>query len=245
MSDIGPRDELYMVDPEGKIEKMDPNEHHLEYLMNFYPEEEDYDEGFWDTIFEGGWIRIELRENNQNGWNLALNGKSLYRMKAIIRDKFLERLKRGENKVHIEEWTGSGMNPTHDFYLPTQKDELFDFVFEKLKAKFIREVLDFERRLKPKESMGIGKQAQLNKLDQETEWGFKLTPAFHQTIWDIIKYNNHLIKITKVTGSDGISSYMALNNTGEPYRDTPSLYSTPEEALDWEQKYLDQYDMDM
>jgi hypothetical protein len=357
MADIGPRDELYMVTPEGKLDKMDPNTHHLEYLMDFYPEEDDYNEDFWDTIFDGGWIRMELKENNRNGWDFIANGKSLYRMKAIIRDNFLERLKRGENKVHIEEWTSSGMNPTHVFYLPAQKDELFDFIFEKLQAIFVsktlneiqnfergldpkksigigreslinkipwqidhvdeigddleiadfildyrgfpilvydlgnnyqatstmdytnlcssskvavramkrridsllgktdnkfkekwlkwglKENINFERGLEPKESMGIGNRAQLKKLDQETDWGFEISHAFHRDIWDIIKYNDHLIKITKVSGSDGIGSYMALNDTGEPYMNTPPLYPTPEEALDWEQKYLDQYDM--
>ena len=151
MSDIGPRDELYMVTPEGKLDKMDPNEHHLEYLMNFYPEEDDYNEEFWDIIFDGGWIRIELKENSRNGWDLAVNGKSLSRMKAIVRDNFLERLKRGENKVHIEEWTGTGMNPTKNFYLPMQKDEFYDFILEKLQAKFIYEALNFERGQDPRD----------------------------------------------------------------------------------------------
>jgi hypothetical protein len=243
MSDIGLRDELYMVDPEGKLEKMDPNTHHLEYLMNFFPDEEDYNEDFWDTIFDGGWIRIELKENSRNGWDLAVNGKSLYKMKAIVRDKFLERLKRGENKVHIEEWTGIGMNPTKNFYLPMQKEEFYDFILEKLQAKFVYESLDFERGLESKASMGIGKKAQLKKLDQETDWGFEIPAVFDRVMWDIINYNNHLIKITKVSGSDGIGYYMALNNSGEPYNSTPPVYPTPEEALDWEQKYLDQYDM--
>jgi hypothetical protein len=353
--DIGPRDELYMVDPEGKLDKMDKDEHHLEYLMNFYPDEEDYNEDFWDVVFDGGWIRIELRENHTNGWNLNLNGKSLYRMKAIVRDKFLERLKRGENKVHIEEWTGTGMNPTHIFYLPAQKHELFDFLFEKLKAKFINEVLNFERGinpkdsmdignksarklqefydfikeknifrigeitkqpsftffytpiastpgfyvksiiskdpneedkftyhsyneddrflgsrdfknlaelksilksrlgilesinfergLEPKESMGIGTEAQKKKIDKETDWGFEFSHAFQVRTYDIIKYEGFLIKIVQVMGSDGIAYYATLNNTGEPYNNTPPLYNTPEEALDWEKKYIDQYNM--
>jgi hypothetical protein len=145
--DIGPNDELYMVDPDGKMEKMDPGEHHLEYLMSFYPEEEDYNEDFWDTVFDGGWIRAELKENNRNGWDLSLNGKSLYKMKGIVKDNFIERLKRGENKVHIEEWGKSGYNVTHNFYLPMQKEEFYDFILEKLQAKFVYEVLDFERRL--------------------------------------------------------------------------------------------------
>lgn len=358
MADIGPRDELYMVDPEGKIDKMDKNEHHLEYLLNFYPDEEDYNEDFWDTIFEGGWIRIELRENHRGGWDLAVNGKSLYRMKAIVRDKFLERLGRGENKVHIEEWTGSGFNPTHIFYLPAQKHELFDFVFEKAKAKFISESLggdplnfergldpkksmriggdalihqidwelnlldqpkdevriedfisnyrgfpiliynygdswqatsimdhtgitlspevalramkrridtfskksdnkfvnkwfpgyvkesvNFERGLDPKLSMDVGREAKIRRLDKETDWGFEISHAFQVRIWDIIEYEGFLIKISQITGSDGISYYMALNNIGEPYNNTPPMYDTPEEALDWEQKYIDQYNM--
>ncbi len=243
MSDIGPRDELYMVDPEGKLEKMDPNEHHLEYLMNFYPEEEDYNEDFWDTIFDGGWIRIELKENTQNGWDLAVNGKNLYRMKSIVRDKFLERLKRGENKVHIEEWTGAGYNPTHNFYLPIQKEEFYDFILERLKAKFVYEALDFERGIDPKESMTIGKKAQLKKLDRETDWGFEIPHAFQVRVWDIIEYGGFLIKISQLMGSDGIAYYMALNDIGEPYNDTPPMYDTPEEALDWEQKYIDQYNM--
>jgi len=242
MSDIGSRDELYMVNPEGKLEKMDPNEHHLEYLMNFYPEEEDYNEDFWDTIFDGGWIRIELKENSRNGWDLALNGKNLYRMKAIVRDNFLERLKRGENKVHIEEWTGSGYNPTKNFYLPMQKEEFYDFILEKLQAKFVYESLDFERGLEPKKAMGIGKRAYINKLDKETDWGYKVPSDFREDIWDILKYNNHLIKISNITDIRGISSYISLNDTGEPYNNPP-FYDTPEEALGWEQKYLDQYDM--
>jgi len=493
MADIGPRDELYMVDPEGKMEKMEPNTHHLEYLMDFYPDEEDYNQDFWDTIFEGGWIRIELRENHRNGWDLALNGNSLYRMKAIVRDKFLERLGRGENKVHIEQWTGSGFNPTHIFYLPAQKRELFDFVFEKLQAKFISEALDFERgrdprdsmeigdpilrlvqklvvpgffsqkkrdveanienvineilkhpswdgdlssvtnisldkwsdgsfvievehpwswgsrgkeikkvlryiginpigkidtftrgdykyyqipieplpikesynfergldpkialgldlyqnmvekikeitfttdaqdykweynsktkqmklfvedfswtnlrefvniirklekdypnaikvgwyippenttknpntlgvmpykprfcfiKLKkftkidesanferginPKEAMTIGTEAQKKKLDKETDWGFEFSHAFQVKTFDVIEYEGFLIKTVQVMGSDGIAYYATLNNTGEPYNNTPPLYDTPEEALDWEQKYIDQYNM--
>jgi hypothetical protein len=243
MADIGPRDELYMVDPKGKMEKMDPNEHHLEHLMSIYPDEEDYNEDFWNTIFEGGWIRIELRENHRNGWDLALNGNNLYRMKAIVRDKFLERLGRGENKVHIEEWTGSGFNPTHIFYLPAQKHELFDFLFEKFQAKFISEALDFERGINPKEAMTIGTEAQKKKLDKETDWGFEFSPAFYLKTFDIIKYEGFLIKVVQVMGSDGIAYYATLNNTGEPYNNTPPLYDTPEEALDWEQKYIDQYNM--
>lgn len=243
MADIGPRDELYMVNPEGKIEKMDPNEHHLEHLMSIYPDEEDYNEDFWDTIFEGGWIRIELRENSRNGWDLALNGNNLYRMKAIIRDKFLERLGRGENKVHIEEWTGSGFNPTHIFYLPTQKHELFDFLYEKLQAKFIFEALDFERGLDPKVSMDVGTEARKRRLDKETNWGFEFSPAFHIKTFDIIEYEGFLIKTVQIMGSDGIAYYATLNNTGEPYNNTPPMYDTPEEALDWEQKYIDQYNM--
>ena len=467
MSDIGPRDELYMVNPEGKLEKMDPGEHHLEHLMNFYPEEDDYNEEFWDIIFDGGWIRIELKENSRNGWDLAVNGKSLSRMKAIVRDNFLERLKRGENKVHIEEWTGTGMNPTKNFYLPMQKDEFYDFILEKLQAKFIYEALNFERGhdprdsmdignknmrklkefynfvketgkfqmgelkypdfefiltpvsstptfkikiiisknpddgddfiyhsysgsdgsalsinhfqnlkelksilksrlrilesqnfergldpkksmdlgrdalikkipwqlnqidqigpdlriaefisiyrgfpilvydlgdsyqatstmdytgiclssavavramkrrintllrktddkfkerwlpwnmkesqnfergLDPKESMTIGREARIKKLDQETDWGFEISHAFQVRIWDIIKYEGFLIKISQLMGSDGIAYYMALNDTGEPYNNTPPMYDTPEEALDWEKKYIDQYNMGM
>lgn len=372
MSDIGPRDELYMVNPEGKMEKMDLNEHHLEYLMNFYPEEEDYNEDFWETIFEGGWIRIELKENHRNGWDLAVNGKSMRRMKAIIRDNFIERLKRGENKVHIEEWTGTGMNPTKNFYLPMQKEEFYDFILESIKAKFIHESLDFERGIDPKDameigeaslvkqkiieilrkdeedlsvffgieikeedwlmeiphhgyciefhlaygkslkkpeeyakkllknvglfhfvypqkvkiqniqldpmfrikeefekffpegdyntvdllesqnferglepkiSMDVGQEARKRKLDKETDWGFEFSHAFHVKTYDVTEYEGFLIKIVQVMGSDGVAYYAALNNTGEPYNDTPNLYNTPEEALDWEQKYLDQYIM--
>ena len=355
MSDIGPRDELYMVNPEGKLEKMDPGEHHLEHLMSFYPDEDDYNEDFWDTIFDGGWIRIELKENSRNGWDLAVNGKNLYRMKAIVRDNFIERLKRGENKVHIEEWTGTGMNPTKNFYLPMQKEEFYDFILEKLQAKFIHEAVNFERGLDPrksmdlgrdalikkipwhldqidqigpdlriaefisdyrgypilvydlgdsyqatstmdysglclsagvavrsmkrridtllrktdarfkekfldwdlkenvnfergldpKESMEIGREARIKKLHQKTNWGFNITPAFQQRIWDIIEYEGFLIKITQLSGSDGIAYYMALNDTGEPYNNTPPMYDTPEEALDWEKKYIDQVNMGM
>jgi len=243
MADIGPRDELYMMDPDGKLEKMEPETHHLEYLMDFYPDEEDYNEDFWDTVFEGGWIRVELRKNHKGGWDLALNGQSLYRMKSIVRDKFLERLGRGENKVHIEEWTGSGFNPTHIFYLPAQKHELFDFLFEKAKAKFIYEALDFERGMDPKEAMEIGTEAQKKKLDKETDWGFEFSKAFQVRTWDIIKHDGFLIKIVQVMGSDGVGYYAALNDTGEPYNNTPPLYNTPEEALDREQKYIEQYNM--
>ena len=528
MADIGPRDELYMMNPDGKLEKMEPGTHHLEYLMDFYPDEEDYNEDFWNTIFEEGWIRVELRENHKGGWDLALNGQSLYRMKSIVRDRFLERLGRGENKVHIEEWTGTGMNPTHIFYLPAQKDELFDFLFEKMKAKFVYESLEFERRplsketlgigateilkkflkdkpfpfrnnplplplmtilkildnnsellellketeiwdfynlsqerissgerelidqifsklylekaskinfptytnislshlfgydspeklmkempltgaaikqnplpfvyqgmnsadnissyfykyfnplkynldqvlracymtplkifdypgfyeyfiknatpedkicwgsfgteniydkfpefledilknnipitdnmashviymfggkqgeiellkryvnssknseilrkikrklsrkkwadafqqiygikesqnfergMDPKEAMEIGTEAQKKKLDKETDWGFEFSHAFRVRTWDIVKYEGFLIKIVQIMGSDGVGYYAALNNTGEPYNNTPPLYNTPEEALDWEQKYIEQYNM--
>ena len=203
MSDIGPRDELYMMDPEGKLEKMDPGTHHLEHLMNFYPDEEDYNEDFWDVVFDGGWIRVELKENHRNGWDLALNGKNLYRMKSIVRDKFLERLKRGENKVHIEEWTGTGMNPTHIFYLPAQKDELFDFLFEKLKAKFISESLNFERGIDPKDSMNIGNtEVRREKLIKE-----------------IIQFNPRLILNYK----GGMDPFMFLTSTKNPEWDKSTL----------------------
>lgn len=118
-----------------------------------------------------------------------------------------------------------------------------DNFVEKWFPGYIKENINFERGLEPKASMGIGKKAQLKKIDQETDWGFEISTAFDRVIWDIINYNNHLIKITKVSGSDGIGSYMALNDSGEPYNSTPPLYPTPEEALDWEQKYLDQLDM--
>lgn len=130
-------------------------------------------------------------------------------------------------------------------YAPEQQKKLFTWKMS--------EAINFERGIDPKKAMSIGKKAQLNKLDKETDWGFEISTAFDRAIWDIIKYNgdskgyttHHLIKITKVSGSDEIGYYMALNDSGEPYNSTPPLYPTPEEALDWEQKYLDQLDMGM
>jgi hypothetical protein len=101
MSDIGQFDELYLINPEGELVKMGDNEHHLEYLLSYFPDEENYDEEFWDFVFEEGWIRIELKKNHRDGWDLSLNGESLSKMKKAVRDNFLSRVKHGENKVHI------------------------------------------------------------------------------------------------------------------------------------------------
>jgi len=109
----------------------------------------------------------------------------------------------------------------------------------------IKESQNFERGLTPKESMNIGSEALKKKLDKETDWGFEFLKSFQIKTWDIIEYEGFLIKIVQLKGSDGISYYAALNNTGEPYNDTPAMYDTPEEALDWEQKYIDQYNMDL
>lgn len=109
----------------------------------------------------------------------------------------------------------------------------------------IKESQNFERGLTPKESMNIGSEALKKKLDNETDWGFEFLKSFQIKTWDIIEYEGFLIKIVQLKGSDGISYYAALNNTGEPYNNTPAVYDTPEEALDWEQKYIDQYNMDL
>ena len=93
--------------------------------------------------------------------------------------------------------------------------------------------------------MNIGTEALKKKLDKETDWGFEFLKSFRIKTWDIIEYEGFLIKIVQLKGSDGISYYAALNNTGEPYNNTPAVYDTPEEALDWEQKYIDQYNMDL
>ena len=111
--------------------------------------------------------------------------------------------------------------------------------------KLVRENINFERGLEPKVSMGVGKEAQKRKLDQETDWGFEFSHAFKVRTYDIVEYRDLLIKIVQVMGSDGIAHYAALNNLGEPYNDTPAMYDTPEEALYWEQKYIDQYNMDL
>ena len=111
--------------------------------------------------------------------------------------------------------------------------------------KIVRESLNFERGLDPKVSMNIGREARLQKLDKETDWGFEFSRAFRVKTYDIIEYEGFLIKIVRVMGSDGIAYYATLNNTGEPYNNTPPLYNTPEESLDWEQKYIDQYNMGM
>ncbi len=110
---------------------------------------------------------------------------------------------------------------------------------------YVRESQNFERGLDPKEAMGIGMEARKKKLDKETDWGFEFSHAFQVRTYDIIEYEGLLIKIVKIMGSDGIAYYSALNNTGEPYMGTPPLYNTPEEALDWEKKYIDQYIMEL
>jgi hypothetical protein len=116
--------------------------------------------------------------------------------------------------------------------------------YEKWLIWKLKENVNFERGMEPKEAMGIGSRAQLNKLDQETEWGYKVPSNYREAIWDILRYNDYLIKISKITDIKGIASYISLNDTGEPYNNPP-FYDTPEEALDWEKKYLDQYDMGM
>ena len=88
--------------------------------------------------------------------------------------------------------------------------------------------------------MGIGHEAQLQKMDKENDWGFELSHAFHSKIWDIVKYKGYLIKIMEIWGSDEILSYMALTNSGEPYATTPALHPSPEQALEPEKKFIDQ-----
>jgi hypothetical protein len=110
-----------------------------------------------------------------------------------------------------------------------------------MRTKYIKESMNFERGMSPKDVMEIGTEAQKKKLDRETDWGFEFSHAFNTSAWDIQVYGGFV----QVTGSDGISYYAALNDTGEPYADTPELYNTPEEVLDWEKKYMDQYNMDM
>ncbi len=132
----------------------------------------------------------------------------------------------------------SGLSTTPEAALDGMKRRIDDRVK-------IKESQNFERGIPPKESMNIGTEARKKKLDKETDWGFEFLKSFQIKTWDIIEYEGFLIKIVQLKGSDGISYYAALNNTGEPYNSTPAVYDTPEEALDWEQKYIDQYNMDL
>jgi hypothetical protein len=241
-SDIEKFDELYLLDPENNLIKMDENEHHLEYLMGEFPEEDDYNEEFWDVVFEGGWIRVFLKKNSRNGYDITVNGESLRRMKTLIKDHFLQRLNHGENKVHIEE-RNPPYNKTHIFYLPQQRVDFLDFILENYKkrlvAESINEVQYFNREGGPLEKMGVGHQAQLDQIDRREDWGFTISPAFNPRTVAIEEYNGVLIKISSVHGFDGKVSYMPLDNSGEPYSDTPPLFDTLEQALEYQKKCMD------
>ena len=244
-NDIEQFDELYLLDPEDNLIKMDENEHHLEYLMSEFPEEDDYNEEFWDTVFEGGWIRIFLKKNSRNGYDITVNGESLRRMKKLVKEHFWSRLNHGENKVHMEERNSNpSYNKTYIFYLPQQRVELLDFILEGLKPKLVpeslNEVYDFTREGTPLEKMGIGSEAQLQKLDKENDWGFELSHAFNNKVVNIIEHDGILIKITQVWGSDGKRYYMALDNSGEPYMSQPPFFTSPELAIEYQKKAIDQ-----
>lgn len=240
-SDIEKFDELYLLDPEDNLIKMDENEHHLEYLMGEFPDEDDYNEEFWDVVFEGGWIRVFLKKNSRNGSDLTVNGADLIRMKKLVRENFIQRLKIGENKIHIEE-RNPPFNKTHIFLLPEQRLEFLDFILEnyrkRLVAESLNEVQYFNREGGPLEKMDIGREARIQRLDKENDWGFEISHAFHTHVEDIIEYEGILIKITQVSGSDGIPYYMPLDNSGEPYMSSPPMFDTPEEAIEYQKKAI-------
>lgn len=145
----------------------------------------------------------------------------------------------------ISDMDYSGECKSKELALKSIKKRIDDLIQKRPWMKKFNESQNFERGKDPKDSMTIGKKSLLKKIDAENDWGFEITHAFHREIWDIIEYRGFLIKITKVTGSDGIGYYLALNNIGETYHEMPTLYQTPDEALDWEKKFIDMYKMDM
>ena len=250
MSDIGKSDELYLLDPDDKLVKMDSNEHHLEYLLSEFPGEEDYDEDFWNVVFEGGWIRVVLKKNSRDGWDLMLHGASLRRMKKLVRDHFLSRIKYGENKVHIEERINAFHHPIHIFYLPQQKEEFYDFVLERIKRKFcpenLNEVQHFNREGTPLDKLNIGHQEVLKQKAAQIDWDWNFVDydwvhqrPHHEKIIDIIEitqdYKTFPIKICEVFDDVRKLSigYYAVSETGEPYSfDGPDIYKDPDEAVE-------------
>ena len=122
----------------------------------------------------------------------------------------------------------------------------------------INESLNFERGQDPKKSMGIGHQAQIEKLAREIDWDWtpdqsdeEYAMSASEEVIDVVHFlvewdKNIYIKVSKLINrtpiKKGYPPYFAVNNIGEPYHHDPEFFNTPEEALANEEKFLKEYD---
>jgi len=124
-----------------------------------------------------------------------------------------------------------------------------------MRAKFVFERLGFTEDGDPIKDMGIGHDAQMQRLDKQYKWDwYTKNYPFNNTeeIVDIIEYRGFHLRITKViplkivtdrkTGEVIKYFYTAITDIGEPYvGDGPYTFNTPEEAIKSGKSGLDNY----
>lgn len=183
--------------------------------------------------------------------------RNLETNKIISKEKYAKKLAEDAGIWNLFQNFYHAHKTSWEFYF-TLKDEYKDMLpqnrsydYDNMNDSFIlfnnmNEALDFEREGSPLDKIGIGKKALMQKKAMEIDWDWTPGPHQKEEVLDVIHYpvpedNGLYIKVSKISDPGGSPTFVAVNNIGEPYHADASFYDTPEEALDREKKFIDEW----
>ena len=132
---------------------------------------------------------------------------------------------------------------------PTEDEAIFYDEPEISGREALSESANFERGKDPKDAMGIGHKAMLQKRASEIGWDWYGDEEHPEE--EVIgleeyrgRHGEYNIKVARIPNEVG-PTYYAVADTGEPYFDGPAFYNTPEEAIDDGRSFIRDYEREL
>jgi hypothetical protein len=144
------------VSPDNKLIKV-PYLDHRSFIEKKYPEYANDVTELFNVAFRDGWVRVtyEYNQSNYQG-SLALNGYDKSRVKQVLKDKFFNLVKYGNNTIYVDFEEPSSKEPytvpDNSLAFSTRdsdgKAKLINFISEEIDAKELYNDTNYNKALK-------------------------------------------------------------------------------------------------